>query len=51
LKRSELTGKRKLVFFKSSFESVEKLSAKDNTEYFDGQKELGSAGNPSSMIG
>jgi hypothetical protein len=45
-----LTGKRKLVFFKSSFESVEKLSAKDNTEYFDGQKELGSAGNPSSMI-
>jgi len=50
LKRSELTGKSKLVFFKSSFESVEKLSAKDNTEYFDGQKELASAGNPSSMI-
>jgi hypothetical protein len=50
LKRSELTGKSKLVFFKSSFESVEKLSAKDYTEYFDGQKELGSAGNPSSMI-
>jgi hypothetical protein len=50
LQRSELTGKSKLVFFKSLFESVEKLSAKDNTEYFDGQKELVSAGNPSSMI-
>ena len=45
-----MTGKSKLVFFKSSLESVEKLSAKDNAEYFDGQKELVSAGNPSSMI-
>ena len=45
-----MTGKSKLVFFKGWFESVEKLSAKDNTEDFDGQKELGSAGNPSSLI-
>jgi hypothetical protein len=51
LKRSELTGKSKLVFSKSSFESVEKLSAKDNTEYFDGQKELVSTGNPTPLIG
>lgn len=46
-----MTGKSKLVLFKSSFESVEKLSAKDNTEYFDGQKELVSRGNPTPLIG
>jgi hypothetical protein len=51
LKRNELTGKSKLVFFKSAFESVEKLSTKDNTEYFDGQKELVSTGNPTPLIG
>jgi hypothetical protein len=51
LKRSELTGKSKLVFFKSSFESVQKLTAKDNTEYFDEQKELVSTGNPTPLIG
>jgi hypothetical protein len=39
------------VLFKSSFESVEKLPAKDNTEYFDGQKELVSRGNPTPLIG
>jgi hypothetical protein len=39
------------VFFKSAFESVEKLSAKDDTEYFDGQKELVSTGNPTPLIG
>ena len=46
-----MTGKSELVFFKSSFESVEKLSTKDNTEYFDGQKELVSTGNPTPLIG
>jgi hypothetical protein len=45
-----LTGKGKLVLLKSSFQSLEKLSAKDNTEYFDGQKKLVSARNPSPMI-
>ena len=39
-----------LLFFKSQFESLEKLSAKDNTQYMDGQKELGSARDPSPMI-
>jgi hypothetical protein len=51
LKRSELTGKSKLVFFGSSFESVEKLSAEDNTEYSDGQKELVPTGDPTPLIG
>ena len=46
-----MTGKSKLVFLESSFESVEKLPAKDNTEYFDGQKELVSTGNPTPLIG
>ncbi len=46
-----MTGESKLVFFKSLFESVEKLSTKDNTEYFDGQKELVSTGNPTPLIG
>jgi hypothetical protein len=46
-----LTGKSKLVLFESSFESIEKLSAKDNTENLDGQKELVSTGNPTPLIG
>jgi hypothetical protein len=45
-----LTGKGQLVLVKSSFQSLEKLSAKDNTEYLDGQKKLVSAGNPAPMI-
>jgi len=45
-----LTGKSKLVFVKCLFDGLEKLSAKNKAEYFDGQKELVSAGNPSSMI-
>ena len=46
-----MTGKSKLVLFKSSLESIEKLSAEDNTEYLDGQKELVSTGNPTPLIG
>jgi hypothetical protein len=46
-----LTGQGKLVLVKSSFQSLEKLSAKDNTEYLDGQKKLVSAGHPAPMIG
>jgi hypothetical protein len=45
-----LTGKGQLVLLKSSFQSLEKLSAKDNPEYLDGQKKLVSAGNPAPMI-
>jgi hypothetical protein len=45
-----VAGKSKLVFLKGALQSGEKLSAKDPTEYFDGEKKLGSAGNPSPMI-
>jgi hypothetical protein len=45
-----LPGERKLVFLEGTLESREKLPAKDHTEYFDGEKELVSAGNPSPMI-
>ena len=45
-----MAGESKLVFLKGALESGEKLPAKDDTEYFDGEKELVSAGNPSPMI-
>ena len=45
-----MAGKGKLVLLESLFQSLEKFPAKDNTEYCNGQKELVSAGNPSSMI-
>lgn len=45
-----MAGQSKLVLVKSSFQSLEKLSAKDNPEYFDGQKKLGAVGNPAPMI-
>ena len=35
-----MAGESKLVFLKGALESGEKLSAKDDTEYFDGEKEL-----------
>ena len=45
-----MAGESKLVFLKGALESGEKLPAKDDTEYFDGEKELVSAGNPLPMI-
>ena len=50
LERSELASESELVFFKSSFEASQELSLEDETENFDRQKELRSAGNPSLMI-
>ena len=38
------------MLVKSTFECIEEFAAKDDTEYFDGQKELVSAANPSAMI-
>ena len=45
-----MPGKRELVLVKSLFERIEELSTKDHTEYFDRQKELVSAANPSPLI-
>jgi hypothetical protein len=45
-----LSGESELVLVKSSFECIEELSTKDHSEYFDGQKELVSAANPTPMI-
>ena len=45
-----MSGESELVLVKSSFERIEEFSTKDHTEYFDGQKELVSAANPSPMI-
>ena len=39
------------MLLKSSLESIQKLSTKNQAEYFDGEKELVPAGNPSLMIG
>jgi hypothetical protein len=50
LERSELAGESELVFCKGSFESSQELSSEDQTEYFDRQKELCTAPNPSTMI-
>lgn len=51
LERSQLAGESELVFLESCFKSCEKFSAKYKTQYFNGQKKLLSAGNPSPMIG
>jgi len=45
-----LAGESKRVFLKGALQSGEELPAKDDPEYFDGEKELVSAGNPSLMI-
>jgi hypothetical protein len=50
LQRSKLAGESELVFCKSSFEASQELFSEDQTEYFDGQKELVPAGNPAAMI-
>ena len=50
LQRSQLAGESKLVFLEGTLESREKLPAKNHTEYFDREKELVSAGNPSPTI-
>jgi len=39
------------VLLKGSLQTVQELSSEHHTEYFDGQKELTSAGNPTAMIG
>src|SRR5215472_10806035 len=51
LQRSQLASESELVLLKSSLESSQELSPEDHTEYFDGQKELSSTGNPAAMIG
>jgi len=48
--RGQLAGESKRVFLKGALQSGEELPAKDDPEYFDGEKELVSAGNPSLMI-
>lgn len=45
-----MSGESELVLVRSLLERIEELSRKDYSEYFDGQKELVSAGNPSPMI-
>jgi hypothetical protein len=45
-----LSGEGELVLVESSFERIEELPTKDHTEYFDRQKELVSAANPSPLI-
>ena len=50
LQRGQLAGESKLTFLKGALQSVKKLPAKDHTEYFDGEKELVSACNPSPVI-
>jgi hypothetical protein len=51
LQRSQLAGQSKFVLVKGLFQTRQEFSPEDHTEYFDGQKELRSAGNPSLMIG
>src|SRR5215471_9882284 len=50
LEMSKLAGESELVFCKSSFEARQELPAEYPTEYFDRQKELCWAPNPSTMI-
>jgi len=45
-----LAGESKLTVLKGALQCGEKLPAKDHTEYFDGEKELVSACNPSPVI-
>ena len=51
LESSKLAGESELVFCKSSLQARQELPSEHPTEYFDRQKEGGSAGNPAAMIG
>ena len=51
LQRSQLAGQSKFVLVKGLLQTRQEFSSEDHTEYFDGQKELRSAGNAALMIG